>query len=111
MLTKNSLHDLQRGSNTYLHQAWTFCRQKQHNEQEAWGCTVLTQENEVSRISYDAVSITAIMMSQMRSDAVKRKAELDRETELEQVRKQLRKVNNGRPVGIDGYPAGYWKEI
>jgi hypothetical protein len=37
--------------------------------------------------------------------------ELDRETEIEELQKYLRKAKNGKAVRIDGYPMEFWKEL
>jgi hypothetical protein len=37
--------------------------------------------------------------------------ELDREIEIEEMHRYLRKAKNGKAVGIDGYPMEFWKEL
>jgi hypothetical protein len=36
---------------------------------------------------------------------------LDREIELEEIHKYLKKAKNGKAVGRDGYPMEFWKEL
>jgi hypothetical protein len=37
--------------------------------------------------------------------------ELDREIEMEEIHKYLRKAKNGKAVGTNGYPMEFWKEL
>jgi hypothetical protein len=37
--------------------------------------------------------------------------ELDRETEIDEIHKYLRKAKNGKAVGTDRYPMEFWKEL